>query len=292
MKLTCPDCATQFSIDDDVIGHNGRTVRCSQCLGTWFVASDPDVIDLREQVSAQQAQDNFTDGYVERPQDRSPPPQIRQKAVLDSSVVGAATLANTELEARASSQKRSPVQNMVEEFDVSNAPHAQIRDNRERKKVRRRLAGVAMIWGVTLLILAAAVMMLYLMRAQITEKFSVTIKMYQAFGISIPMAGLEIYGVETHYGDDNGVQTLFVDGKIKNVDRISRDVPLLRLSLKNAEGVVLTSWVVEPSQAVLQSEGILKFSSQLPNPPTEAEDLATNFVDESISAPDVPVKLE
>lgn len=286
MKLTCPDCATQFSIDGDVIGHNGRTVRCSQCSGTWFVASDPDVIDLREQVSAQQAQDNFTEGYVERPQDTPQPPQIRQKSILDSSVVGAATLANTELEARASAQ------NMDEEFDVSNTPHAQIRNQRERKKVRRRLAGVAMIWGVTLLIIAAVVMMLYLMRAQVTERFSVTIKMYQAFGVSIPMAGLEIYGVETHYGDDNGVQTLFVDGKIKNVDRIARDVPLLRLSLKNAEGVVLTSWVVEPTQAVLQSEGILKFSSQLPNPPTQAEDLATNFVDETISAPDVPVKLE
>ena len=223
---------------------------------------------------------------MEPPQDRSPPPQIRQKAALDSSVVGAATLANTELEAR------SAAQNMDEEFDATNAPHAQIRDQRERKKVRRRLAGVAMIWGVTLLILAVTTMMLYLMRAQVTEKFPVTIKMYQAFGISIPMAGLEIYGVETHYGNDNGVQTLFVDGKIKNVDRIARDVPLLRLSLKNAEGVVLTSWVVEPSQAILKSEGILKFSSQLPNPPTQAEDLATNFVDETIAAPDVPVKLE
>lgn len=285
MKLTCPDCSTQFTIGADVIGPNGRTVRCSQCSGTWFVASDPDVMDLRERVASQQAQDDFTQGYMEK-HENAQPPQIRQKAVLDSSIVGAAALAQTELE------RQSEQQNIVEDFEVVNAPHAQMRDKRERKKVQRRLAGVAMIWGVTLMILAVATLMMYIMRAQITEKFPVTLKMYQAFGVSVPMAGFEIYGVETRYGDDNGIQTLFVNGKIKNVDVVERDLPLLRLSFKNAAGEILTSWVVQPDQSSLKSDTVLKFTTQYPNPPTGAVHLATNFVDEMVSAPDVPVKVQ
>ncbi len=285
MKLTCPDCSTQFSIDEDVIGPNGRTVRCSRCSGTWFVASDPDVMDLRDRVADQQAKDDFTQGYMETPGE-TPHPQIRQKAKLDSSVVGPAALAKAELNIKTREQR------VASEFTAAEAPHAQIRDKRERKKVRRRLAGVAMIWGVTLMVIAVAVIMLYVLRAQITEKFPGSLKVYQVFGIALPLEGFEIYAVETRYGDDNGIQTLFVEGKIKNVDVVARDLPLLRLSFKNAAGDVLASWVVEPDQENLKSEGIAMFSTQYPNPPSEAAHLATSFVDETISAPDVPVKVQ
>ena len=36
MRLTCPNCAAQYEVDDDLIPSEGRDVQCSNCGTTWF----------------------------------------------------------------------------------------------------------------------------------------------------------------------------------------------------------------------------------------------------------------
>ena len=36
MRLTCPNCAAQYEVDDDLIPSEGREVQCSNCGTTWY----------------------------------------------------------------------------------------------------------------------------------------------------------------------------------------------------------------------------------------------------------------
>lgn len=42
MILSCPNCYSQFNVDDDAIGVEGRKVKCSSCKEVWFQDPDPD----------------------------------------------------------------------------------------------------------------------------------------------------------------------------------------------------------------------------------------------------------
>ncbi|WP_367153193.1 zinc-ribbon domain-containing protein [Leisingera sp. F5] len=39
MRLTCPNCAAQYEVPEDVIPDEGRDVQCSNCGQTWFQAA-------------------------------------------------------------------------------------------------------------------------------------------------------------------------------------------------------------------------------------------------------------
>ena len=269
MILTCPECATRFKIADDAIGANGRTVRCSQCAATWFVAAEPDALNL---------------------DDAKKDTEIRQEIIREP-VADIET--NSDTFSEAETDLDSVFDNLESGADNGLAnvgAHAAIRETSDRKKARKRLLGVSMIWIVTLVILAVFALAALLFRAKIVETFPGTAPIYESIGLKADTSGLEIYDIETRYGNNEGVEVLFVSGRIKNFDVKTRDVELIQLSFKNASGEVLASWVVEPEQTTLQSGQAIKFASQYPNPPIDATSLASSFVTEtSMSANTVPM---
>lgn len=266
MILTCPECATRFKIADDAIGSNGRTVRCSQCSATWFVAADPDALNL---------DDAEKDAEIRQEIINAPVPDIETNSDTFSE-------AETDLDSVFDGLESSTNNGLA-----NVGAHAAIRETSDRKKVRKRLLGVSMIWIVTLVILAVFALSAFLFRAKIVETFPGTAPIYKAIGLEADASGLEIYDIETRYGNNEGVQVLFVSGRVKNFDIKTRDVELIQLSFKNASGEVLTSWVVEPSQAMLKPGQTIKFSSQYPNPPVDAVKLAPSFVTETGMSADV-----
>jgi predicted Zn finger-like uncharacterized protein len=46
MILTCPKCATSYTIDEAQLGPEGRNVRCQSCRSTWFATRPEEPIEL------------------------------------------------------------------------------------------------------------------------------------------------------------------------------------------------------------------------------------------------------
>jgi len=257
MILTCPECATRFKINPDAIGANGRTVRCSQCSSTWFVAAEPDVMDLQDN------EDN----------------------VLTPVASAVASAAPIDIDT-APKLDNAPLDKPGHE---SSSAHNDMRDKADQKKARRRLFSVGMIWVTVLALLILAILAAYFFRAKIVAKFPAAAPIYQSFGIEANASGLDIIDIEFSNGEQDGTPTLFVNGKVKNFDGRTRDVALIKLSFKNADGEELSSWVVQPSRLTLARGEMLEFSTQYPNPPVDAKSLSSSFVDEVSAEADVPM---
>lgn len=51
MRLVCPNCATQYEVDDSAVPASGREVQCGNCSSTWFQAPARSNVGVSEQPS-------------------------------------------------------------------------------------------------------------------------------------------------------------------------------------------------------------------------------------------------
>ena len=164
------------------------------------------------------------------------------------------------------------------------------RDKVERKKVRRRLFGVSMMWGVVLAILSVMALALYLMRGPVVQKFPAAATLYQSLGIAVSENGLVFDRVVTRSAYIDGTPTVIIEGVVRNPDRIIHNTEAVKMSLHNGSGASLVSWLVELGEARIDPGAELEFVTQYPNPPIDATALRYKFEGATLSeAPNVDV---
>ena len=257
MILTCPDCATRYSVKDGSIGPNGRTVRCASCNATWFVSQEADELALAELQASE----------IERIDDViSPPsaPSVNEdySAFQDTHTDHIGTDSQTDAPALGA--------------------HVQFRDKVDRKRRNRRLMGVSMIWVVTLGLLGTAGTLGYAFRQPIVEQNPSASWFYDLFNISVTAEGLDFEDPATRHVIVDGRPVLVVNGMIINRDKKTRQIPMIELSFLNGSGETIAKWLVEPSQAELGPRKRLEYVSQYPNPPVDAAELFYRFVDDAV----------
>ena len=93
MLIVCPTCASRYSIDDDKIGREGRTVRCASCRTDFFVA----LPEARAEVPAPAADTGEVASQPAASPPPPPPPAPRKKPSADDDLA-AAWLAEAGLE--------------------------------------------------------------------------------------------------------------------------------------------------------------------------------------------------
>lgn len=170
--------------------------------------------------------------------------------------------------------------------------HVQIRDKADRQRRNRRIMGISMVWVITLGAIFLTGLLGFMFKDKIVDRYPQSASIYKAFGVDVKLQGLDLEDPTTRNVDIDGVNTLVINGHVRNYANEPRDVPMIELYLVNAAGDKLASWAVETDPTIIEPNGRLAYVSQYPNPPLDAAKLRYRFLDEGEVLPIINVASE
>jgi len=258
MILTCPECSTRYLTKENAIGPNGRSVRCSKCDTTWFVAADSDELALKDNQAAEDI-----------------------SAITPAAIAAAATPKAAET-----------VSESHEGFVPKKlGAHVEVRDKADNLKRKRRLRTVGFIWAIPLLILLLCAILGFIFRQEIVNRAPATATIYKSLGIPVTLSGLDIENPITRSALINGQPVLVINGAVRNITAKSQPIPPLKLSLHNPKGDVVATWVIETEKTTIDKDERVTFVSEYPNPPVDAVKLRYEFINDlaAVSQGQAPV---
>ena len=251
MILTCPDCATSYSAEDDSIGPNGRTVRCSKCDATWFIAGEP--INVPDEIALR---------------------DLEQTEDMTVAQEGFAAVVPREQAAQAG-----------DSYAAEPGAHVLLRKRKESEQRSRKLVWVRLIWGLALLCLLAAFGYAVSQRHNIVKKHPRTATIYNALGLDVTQSGFGFEDVIARNTLVDGQSVYVVNGTVRNLQKKTSDVPLIELSFLDVADKPIAIWRVEIEVDRLGGGEAIEFAANYPNPPLDALSLRYGFAQETITAP-------
>ena len=138
---------------------------------------------------------------------------------------------------------------------------------------RRRGPSLAMI-TLTLLAVNAA---LIGWRSDVVRVMPQTASLFAAIGLPVNLRGLAFMDVTTTKETHDGVTVLLVQGAIANISRQPRDVPRIRLAVKNDAGAEVYTWTSLPVHPVLAPGDAEQFTTRLASPPADGHAVVVRF---------------
>ena len=166
-------------------------------------------------------------------------------------------------------------------------PSAAIRieDERRERRVqlpavkRSRGRGTLIAWGLVGAAIIAAVWGLIVEQDHVVRLWPAAAKLYAMIGRSQPVVGtgLELRKVTPSRGIENGVPILAVDGEVANVSTVVRDVPKLRVALRDGNDHELQVWTTSVTDATLIAGRERSFHTTITQPAEAATGVVVSF---------------
>jgi predicted Zn finger-like uncharacterized protein len=305
MIIICPSCSARYPVEAVSFAPSGRKVRCAKCGNTWHQAPPS---DLGRVVGEAEVDASDVAAPV--------PPEFRsssgsQKPLFNSGVGGgqknkpveserAPEVADVSVKATSADPvDDDDIQFAPEETSVSEGmtePDRPVRfyDTTTFQKetggtLRRYLKDVASMrrgrvfgaigWALLVLFVAGSIYGIVQYRRDIAMFWPSTAKFYAAAGAPINLVGFELSQVSYERQEENGLPVLAVKGVVVNVSGEIKQVPRLRVSLRDDKQVELYHWTFAVSEAELKPDQKVNFVTRLSSPPVGARDLEVRFAE-------------
>ncbi len=240
MILTCTSCSTRYYADDAAIGPTGRTVRCAACGFSWF--AEPQ-LELRTQAVAK-ASESRPEGPQQEPLTRERVERLRRAA-----------------------EQPGPAPSAAAKFRAQQA---------ERMR-RERMRAAVVVWGATGAALAASATGMVAFRQDVAELWPRSASAFAALGLDVNVYGLEFYDLTVERDFDGATPILLVSGEVRNIGRDDKQVPPVRISLRDTRSHEIFELVNVVSEEPIAAGAAVPFQIRVENPPDDAVDLEATF---------------
>ncbi|MCJ2034099.1 zinc-ribbon domain-containing protein [Methylobacterium sp. J-068] len=257
MLIVCPSCASEYQIDLDRVGPEGRSVRCAACRETWFISPDevsaaleaemtaammaaseagPDAAESR--ASAQAELDAWEAALAAEP-DPSPPAEEPPPPVA---------------KARARPARPTPAKPKRRGFALA-SPGAAL--------------GLAVVAGLCLAVLG---------RASVVRAMPQSAGLYARLGLPVNLRGLDLRDVVAFQTPGEGAQgQLVVEGDLVGVAAAGAEVPPIEVEVRDGRDQPLYRWRIAPPRASLERSETARFRASLSAPPAQGRSVRVHF---------------
>lgn len=118
-----------------------------------------------------------------------------------------------------------------------------------------------------------------LAREQIVATWPPAAKLYELVRLPVESAGagLELRNLRPSQEVDNGMLVLVVEGEVVNVSDQVREVPRIRIALRDVAGHEIAHWLISAAQARLEPGQSAGFQARREEPPPEVKGLRVSF---------------
>lgn len=243
MILTCPNCATRYSVDGAKFPAEGRTVRCSKCGQSWHQPGE------QPEVEAPVAAPEPVPQARPEPEIQPQPEPERETAIGGYAVNAAPTR--------------------------SFAPASAVPD--ERRGLLPKLAVVAGWLGlIAVVVLIALSAVRY--RQDIAVIWPQSAGVYSSLGMPVNTSGIDFRQVNYKRESEDGQVVLAVSGMIVNTGKRELPVPqTVRVTLSDGDNRELYHWTFKPNTTTLKPGQSVPFVTRLSSPPAQARHLEVRF---------------
>jgi predicted Zn finger-like uncharacterized protein len=311
MLIVCPSCQTSYELSAVSLGAEGRQVRCVRCKEVWFAtpaqddlsqpaASTAEVAGMSAAAASAQyrrgagasaepspgADDPWGQAAADPPagDDWSIDANLAARAADRSAVrfeeapIDDGAPAAVGLDATHDAPPLAPA---TEEQPAAPEPSEDIesfaarRARRERARNQRRSGRPSLVTVLFALFAANAALIGW--RTDVVRVMPQTASLFAAIGLPVNLRGLAFSDITTTTEAHDGVTMLLVQGTITNVTKQARDVPRIRLAMKNAAGAEVYNWTSLPTRPVLAPGDSEPFQTRLASPPPEGNAVEVRF---------------
>ena len=280
MNLTCPSCGATFRVDAAQLGPAGRRVRCGDCSHTWrqkaagekpAPAPEPAADPAAEQAAAKSAAEPFAP---------SEPYAGRAKAAESAGPGEVAEPAKPAKSAKSAKSARALIPE-AEEPGSGERVSRRAFSKPSRPPPKQPRGSLAVGWAIYAVVVIGLGSGFYFGRAPLVAMVPEMTRLYDLVGLKdeVIELGLQLRDVKSVRRLVDDERVVVIEGLIVNLSSQDRQVPPLRVSVIDAEGVELDRWNFLAESASLAPGGTTRFETVGKNPPREGN-LSIEFVGE------------